>query len=241
MSKKQPPRVMLNFEPDYEPPQKPDMDFNIMDLDVQEELIDDDDMMPKIQEKEKINVKDIFDNINEEALRDEETGEVNPNFIYSEKSKAKPKVISEKKPRKPMSEEHKQKLALAREKAMEVRKANAIEKKKMKELENEEKELLKKQKVKKFQKLKESVEKSDEEEIKPTTKIINNHPSITKKDLEEAQFEAIMRYETLRKQRKAEKKEKEMIESQKKELLRKLTPQTSYKYRDGSNPWDMCY
>jgi hypothetical protein len=140
-----------------------------------------------------------------------------------------------------MSEEHKQKLALAREKAMEVRKANAIEKKKMKELENEEKELLKKQKVKKFQKLKESVEKSDEEEIKPTTKIINNHPSITKKDLEEAQFEAIMRYETLRKQRKAEKKEKEMIESQKKELLRKLTPQTSYKYRDGSNPWDMCY
>jgi hypothetical protein len=40
MSKKQPPRVMLNFEPDYEPPQKPDMDFNIMDLDVQEELID---------------------------------------------------------------------------------------------------------------------------------------------------------------------------------------------------------
>jgi hypothetical protein len=261
MSKKQPPRVMLNFEPDYEPPplrqEKPVMDFNIMDLDVQEELIDDDDMMPKVQEKEKINVKDIFDNINEEALRDEETGEVNPNFIYSDKSEisyakphrqdrklAKPKVISEKKPRKPMSEEHKQKLALAREKAMEVRKANAIEKKKMKELENEEKELLKKQKVKKVQKLKESVENSDEEEIKPTQtnrKIINNHPSITKKDLEEAQFDAIMRYETLRKQRKAEKKEKEMIESQKRELLRKLTPQTSYKYRDGSNPWDMCY
>lgn len=252
MSKKQPPRVMLNFEPDYEPPplrqEKPDMDINIMDLDVQEELMEDDDMMPKIQEKEKINVKDIFDNINEEALRDEETGEVNPNFIYSDipkikntKTKAKPKVISEKKPRKPMSEEHKQKLALAREKAMEVRKANAIEKKKMKELENEEKELLKKQKVKKVQKLKESVENSDEEEIKPTTKIINNHPSITKKDLEEAQFDAIMRYETLRKQRKAEKKEKEMIESQKKELLRRLTPQTSYKYRDGSNPWDMCY
>jgi len=246
MSKKQPPRVMLNFEPDYEPPplrqEKPDMDINIMDLDVQEELIEDDDMMPKIQEKEKINVKDIFDNINEESLRDEETGEVNPNFIYSEKPKSKPKVISEKKPRKPMSEEHKQKLALAREKAMEVRKAKAIEKKKMKELENEEKELLKKQKVKKVQKLKEIIENSDEEEIKPTTKIINNQPSITKKDLEEAQFDAIMRYEMLRKQRKAEKKEKEMIESQKRELLRKLTPQQqTYKYRDGSNRWDMCY
>ena len=238
---------MLNFEPDYEPPQKPNMDINFdnikMDLDVQEELIEDDDMMPKIQEKEKINVKDIFDNINEESLRDEETGEVNPNFIYSEKPKSKPKVISEKKPRKPMSDEHKQKLALAREKAMEVRKAKAIEKKKMKDLENEEKELLKKQKVKKVQKLKEIVENSDEEEIKPTTKIINNQPSITKKDLEEAQFDAIMRYEMLRKQRKAEKKEKEMIENQKRELLRKLTPQTTttYKYRDGSNRWDICY
>lgn len=239
---------MLNFEPDYEPPQKPDMDINIMDLDVQEELIEDDDMMPKIQEKEKINVKDIFDNINEEALRDEETGEVNPNFIYSDKPEIKNTKPKEKKPRKAMSEEHKQKLALAREKAMEVRKAKAIERKKMKELENEEKELLKKQKVKKVQKLKESVENSDEEEYatgskKPTSqnKIINNHPSITKKDLEEAQFDAIMRYETLRKQRKAEKKEKEMIESQKNELLRKLTPQTSYKYRDGSNRWDMCY
>ena len=236
---------MLNFEPDYEPPplrqEKPDMDFNIMDLDVQEELIDDDDMMPKIQEKEKINVKDIFDNINEEALRDEETGEVNPNFIYSEKPKAKTKVISEKKPRKPMSEEHKQKLALAREKAMEVRKANAIEKKKMKELENEEKELLKKQKVKKVQKLKESVEKSDEEEIKPTSKIINNHPSITKKDLEEAQFEAISKYENLRKSRKAEKKKQQEIDKQKADLINKLKQPQHYKYRDGSNPWDRFY
>ena len=54
-----------------------------------------------------------------------------------------------KKPRKPMSEEHKQKLGLAREKAMVVRKQKAIENKKMKDLDIEEKELLKKQRVKK--------------------------------------------------------------------------------------------
>jgi hypothetical protein len=61
-----------------------------------------------------------------------------------------------------MSEEHKQKLALAREKAMLVRKQKAIENKKMKDLDIEEKELLKKQRVKKVQKLKEEVEGDDQ-------------------------------------------------------------------------------
>lgn len=255
MSKKQPPRVQLNFEPDYEPEKKPDLDINIKDLDVSEGVDMEDDYIPKVQEKEKIIVKDIFDNINEE--KDEETGEVNPNFIYSDNIAVLPDEVKEtlmeegikpmapkpkqKKARKPMSEEHKKKLALAREKAMAVRKAKAEEKKKMKALENEEKELLKKQKVKKVQKLKESVENEEEEEVVKNTKPDYPTSMITKKDLEDAQYEAIVKYETLRKKRKAEKKEKEMIEKQKKELLSKITPQQSYRYRDGSNRWDMCY
>jgi hypothetical protein len=234
MSKNQPPRVQLNFEPDYEPAVqiKPDIDIDIKDVDVQEEMAD---MMPEIEEKEKINTKDIFDN-----LPDEETGEVNPNFIY-EKPVVKQKV---KKARKPMSEEHKQKLAFAREKAMAVRKAKAEEKKKMKALDNEEKELLKTQKIKKVQKLKKEVEQAEqpdseskvEEVVQKTQKI----SGLTKKDLEDAQFEAIVKYETLRKQRKAVKKEAEMVEQTKKEMMNKLAPQ-QYKYRDGSNRWDMCY
>jgi hypothetical protein len=240
---KQPPRVQLNFEPDYEPPpmqEKPDVDINIKDVDVQEEMAD---IMPEVVEKEKINEKDIFDNIPDEV--NEETGEKNPNFIYEE---PKPKPVKVKKPRKPMSEEHKKKLALAREKAMAVRKAKAEEKKKMKALENEEKELLKTQKIKKVQKLKKEVE---EEEQPKETKQDNRIPAdlinlerlsnaLTKKDLEDAQYEAIVKYETLRKQRKAIKKEEEMKEKQKKELLSQLKPQ-QYKYRDGSNRWDMCY
>ena len=232
MSKKQPPRVQLNFEPDYLPkqPEQPSIDFDIQDLDVQEELDQLD--VPSVVEKEKINERDIFDNIYNEVA-DEETGEVNPNFIY-EKPVVKQKV---KKPRKPMSEEHKQKLALAREKAMAVRKANAEEKKKMKALDNEEKELLKAQKVKKVQKLKKEVEEPIEEVVQKPQQI----SGITKKDLEDAQFDAIVKYETLRKQRKAEKKQAEAIEQSKKELLRKITPQQEYKYRDGSNRWDLCY
>jgi len=231
MSKKQPPRVQLNFEPDYLPekPQQPSIDFDIQDLDVQEELDQLD--VPSVVEKEKINERDIFDNIYNEVA-DEETGEVNPNFIYE-----KPVKQKVKKPRKPMSEEHKQKLALAREKAMAVRKANAEEKKKMKALDNEEKELLKAQKVKKVQKLKKEVEEPIEEVVQKPQQI----SGITKKDLEDAQFDAIVKYETLRKQRKAEKKQAEAIEQSKQELLRKITPQQEYKYRDGSNRWDLCY
>ncbi len=239
MSKKQPPRVQLNFEPDYlpEPSQQPSIDVDIQDLDVQEELDELD--VPSVVEKEKINERDIFDNIPDDSEgRDEETGEVNPNFIYDEKPVVKPKPVKEKKKRKPMSEEHKQKLALAREKAMAVRKAKAEEKKKMKALENEEKELLKAQKVKKVQKLKKEVEEPMEEVHQKPQQI----SGITKKDLEDAQFDAIVKYETLRKQRKAEKKQAEAIEQSKKELLRKITPQQQqYKYRDGSNRWDMCY
>lgn len=255
MSKKQPPRVQLNFEPDYEPEKKPELDINIKDLDISEGVDMEDEYIPKVQGKEKINVNDIFDNINEE--KDEETGELNPNFIYPDNLAVIPDEVKErlrkegitpmvskpkeKKARKPMSEEHKKKLALAREKAMAVRKAKAEEKKKMKDLENEEKELLKKQKVKKVQKLKESVENSDEEEVVKNIKPVYQTSTITKKDLEDAQYEAIVKYETLRKQRKAEKREKQMIENTKKELLNKITPQQSYRYRDGSNRWDMCY
>lgn len=233
MSKKQPPRVQLNFEPDYLPeqPEQPSIDVDIQDLDVHEEL--DELEVPSVVEKEKINERDIFDNI-----PDEETGEANPNFIYEEKKTPKvQKPVKVKKPRKPMSEEHKQKLALAREKAMAVRKAKAEEKKKMKALDNEEKELLKAQKVKKVQKLKKEVEEPMEEVVQKPQQI----SGITKKDLEDAQFEAIMKYETLRKQRKAEKKQAEAVEKSKQEILRKITPQQQYKYRDGSNRWDMCY
>ena len=242
MSKKQPPRVQLNFEPDYEPPpsKQNEIDIDIEDVDVQ-----DIDMMPQVVEREKINETDIFDNM--ELQKSEETGEQNPNFIYEKIVVEKPKAVVEKpvkqkKPRKPMSEEHKAKLALAREKAMIARKAKAEERKKMKALETEEKELLKQQKVKKVEKLKKEVE---EPEPEPEIKQKISTSTITRKDLEDAQFDAIVKYETLRKQRKAEKKEQQMLDQTKKELLNKLQPQQySYGARVNGrlvNKWDSCY
>jgi hypothetical protein len=243
---KQPPRVQLNFEPD-EIPKEVQMQVYDYDEDVIDNLHDDELEMPRVVGKPKVQENDIFDDI-----PDKETGEKNPNFIYNDNPsmngmgedlviEQKPvKKEKVKKPRKPMSEEHKQKLGLAREKAMAVRKANAEEKKKMKALENEEIELLKAQKVKKVQKLKKEVEEYAEATEEEVIQKPQQTTGFTKKDLEDAQLDAIMKYETLRKKRKAEKRRQEQLEADKQNIIKQIQPQ-GYKYRDGSNKWDMCY
>ena len=140
-----------------------------------------------------------------------------------------------RKPRPPMTEAHKEKLKAARVKAMAVRKAKAQEKKDAKSLEKEEKELLKKQKVKRVKQLKEEVE-----EDVPSKQPIQEQ-MFSKKDLEEAQLNAIMNYEKIRKSRKEQKridqeknKEQEAIRNQ---IRRAVAPaQPEY-----VNPFANCY
>ena len=257
MSKKQPPRVQLNFEPDYEPPPQDDrmtdIDIDIKDVDATEETID---MMPKVEEKEQINEKDIFDNmpdnlavlpdkVREELEIDKMESQIQYQALCPETPRPKKQTINRvnKKPRKPMTEAHKAKLAEARKKALEVRRAKAQEKKQAKEIEQETKRLKQKQKLKEFEQLKQEVEKPVVAVREPEPQ--KQSPQVgltmfTKKDLEDAQFEAIVKYDALRKKQKAEKKQAEMVERQKKELLNKIAPQ-QYRYRDGSNPWDRCY
>ena len=191
----------------------------------------------KFEEKEKIVHDDIFDSVKkkkEDILPKEEP--------IVEKEHPKKKL-------KPLSEEHKAKLAVSRAKALEVRRAKAIERKKMKELELEEKELLKQQKVKKFQKLKEEVTgeaplaPKEEKRVGPLAQPPDNG-FITKKDLEQAQLDAIMKYEAIRKVRKEEKKKTALVEAEKQKMLNTINRAVGgqyYKYRDGSNIWDRCY
>ena len=227
MSKKPPSLVQFNFSEDI--PTNPQIkevintvtgeeNPNFIYEEQEEDLIEDEPI--KFEEKEEINAKELFDDYNPPAKSCKKT--------------------CEKKPRKPMSAEHKAKLAVAREKAMESRKSKAIERKKMKELENEEKELLKTQKVKRVQKLKEEV--NDEKPVETTTP--TKTTGLSKKDLEDAQLEAIMKYEAIRKQRKEEKKQAKIIEEGKQKMLNQINRATggvSYRYRDGSNRFDNCY
>ena len=213
--------VEFNFSEDKVEEAQPELKLELNE-DSEEEIIIEDEEPIKIQEKEKPNENDIFED------------------IMPKQEKVVEKPVKVKKPRKPMSEEHKKKLALAREKAMAVRKAKAEEKKKMKALDNEEKELLKKQKFKKVKKLKEEVESDS---VPQESKTSYPTSTITKKDLEEAQLDAIMKYEAIRKERKAKKKEEAMIEAGKMKMLNQINRATgnTYRYRDGSNKFDNCY
>ena len=105
------------------------------------------------------------------------------------------KVKSDKR-RKPMSEEHKQKLFFARQKAVESRRAKAAEKKKIKELESIADV---KQKQKKLKELEDIV--NDVPEPKPKADI---DPSIIEKAIEDA----LTKQEMIRQKRKAAKKAK---------------------------------
>lgn len=218
------PEVKMDFIPsDNESDNDDNVNEDIQDFDDEKDINVEEDKVAKVvpkakSKREDMNVNDIF-NMDGVIIND-------PNVKLTKKGKPR-------KPRPPMSEEHKEKLKLAREKAMASRKAKAQERKENKQLEKEEKELLKKQKVKRVQKLKEEVE-----EDVPST-ITKKEPSFTKKDLEEAQLQAIMNYEKIRKSRKEEKKERMKKEAEeealKNQIRRAVAPPKEY------NPFNGCY
>lgn len=247
MSKNQPPRVQFDFEPDLSDFEEQHEDVSIDHTpSITTEIHDDDSesvMLPEVIE-EPIVEKEIFDmaeNIREEVPV--ETLRAEPQLL-----KKPAKINKNGKPRKPMSEAHKAKLASSREKALQARKLKAEERKKAKELEKEERELLKAQKVKRVQKLREEV--NDEEAPTapqpsvPAPQAQQSTQSFSREDLERAQLDAIIKYEALRKNRKEEKKKKEMLEKQQQDMRNKIkraTEPQQYKYGDGSNRWDNCY
>ena len=185
---------------------------------------------------------DIEDNIKDvlaEVTHEKDEIDLDEVFVKEEVPKPKEKLTKKGVPRKkrpPMSDAHKEKLKFAREKAMVSRKNNAKARAEAKSLDKEEKELLTKQKVKRVKKLKEEVEETDEPKILP---IKEPSLSFTKKDLEEAQLEAIMKYESLRKERKKVKQAKlaeDKVEQDFRDQLRRaVTPQKAY------NPYSGCY
>ncbi len=216
-------------------------------IDLEEDIVDaEEDILEKnepelikFEEKAAIVHDEIFDVKKEkkqEILPTEEP--IIENIIEAEP----PKPV--KKKRKPLSEAHKAKLAVSRAKALEVRRAKAAERKKMKELEKEEKELLKTQKIKKVQKLKEEVTGEAPKEEKRVGTVVPDNGFITKKDLEQAQLDTLMKYEAMRKARKEEKKKAALVEAERNKMLNTINRAVGgqqYKYRDGSNRWDRCY
>ena len=116
------------------------------------------------------------------------------------------KKVNEPKKKRVLSEEHKQKLALAREKALETRRANAAIKKETKDLE-------KKVKTNKLNKLREEADEPIKSEPVPVPEVVQKPvgKNISQADLEAVALNAIVGHERIRKARKQKKKEAEEI------------------------------
>jgi len=236
MSKKVAPRVQLNFAPEEEEIIEDEPPCDLQDLPRD---------MPEVIEHEEIVENDIFDlkmkeQLQEPVIVDEPLPVEEP--TPRPKPQAKPQAKQSKKTKtgRKLSDEHRAKLALAREKALATRRKNAEEKKKMKQIEKQTKELKKRKAQKDLEQLEDEV--INDKPVKSTTTTSYPTSMITRKDLEEAQLDAIMKYEAIRKARKEEKKKTQMIEQQKKDLQKKIQ---GYGARDNTgrllNKWDRCY
>tara|TARA_R110000824_G_scaffold387325_1_gene582567 strand:+ start:906 stop:1508 length:603 start_codon:yes stop_codon:yes gene_type:complete len=178
------------------------------------------------------NMNDFVDEIlDEEPMEevpessDDEVLDIQPKeIIPTETIFNKPKVHpvkKEKKPRKPMTEDHKEKLKIARVKALETRRKNA--------------ELRKQGQMKKPSEIKEDKIKEQKELERPIiNKTINNTTNITKDDIEEITSKAIQNYDIQRKERKAKKKEDNALAIEQQKVHQIINNATGYKYgQDG--------
>ena len=209
------------------------MDF-IPDEEVDSETHEENPNMVYDEEEDKEKVELIIEEV--KSNKDD----IDPEEIFAFEKKEEPvqqtpRLTKKGKPfkkRPPMSEAHKEKLKAAREKAMLVRKTKAQERKQDKELDRKQKDL---QRLKK----KKEVEKLEEDVIgtKPPPKTPHNSPP--QKSMDDAIMEGIMKYETIRKQRKKVKqealKEKQEEDKVKQTLRQAINPPKPH------NPFSGCY
>jgi len=233
MSNKVAPRVQLNFAPEdiIEENSQPscDLDSPVMPIDI-----------PEVIERDEIVENDIF-LLEQKKINEEQTKELIISEVSESESPPTPlpqKKQTKNKTKRKLSEDHKAKLALAREKALITRRKNAEEKKRMKQIEKQTKELKKKKAQKDLEQLEDEV--IHDKPVKSTP--VSHGQTFTKEDLENASLEAIMKYETIRKARKEEKKKQQMIDQQKKDLQKKIQ---GYGAKDVNgkliNRWNACY
>lgn len=198
----------------------------------------------------------------------EEVVELKPDLINEEQEKNEPQedkedifVDENNKPKKlkkkrVLSEEHKEKLALARVKALETRRAKSKDKKELKDLESrkiqkdieDKKRKLKEElgetpKIVKFniEDLEEPIEEKNKILIDEIPKSIDNKKTfnITDEDIKKLQMDAIINYDTLRKNRKVEKNKIKIIEKEKEIIHKKLERAMNSNYNSGY--FDNCF
>ncbi len=242
----QPPRVQFNFEPD-EPIEDSEVvvDDNFSDND--EQSMEEDILPDRVQkpvEREKP-TDDIFEDIPSQIISD----------LESKINKAKPtkKTQKPKDPNKPKRKADPEHMRKMREKAAETRARKKREKEEKLKLETEEKQLMNAKKKMELEKMKKELsgESEPKPQPKPEPKTPPNTPAtnqksftdryFTQEDLARAQFEAITKYEALRKDRKAKKRAAQKEEQDKKDLMNKLMNNGTSQPARIRNIYEGCY
>ena len=193
-------------------------------------------------------VKDIAKQPDKEEIKEEEIKEEEAEPPVSLHGIPTIKLTKKGRPRKPMTEEHKAKLAIAREKAMAKKKYLANERKiaKMKEQkDNQSKKdedfsvLQAKQKIE-MEKL-EKIERDKEEAAKAkAAKEAKKDQAITRADLEEMSMKTLIAMETMRKKRKAEKKKAQQEKQYQQEVMDTIKKAQPSWIVEGS-PFNNCF
>ncbi len=199
----------------------PNVIMNVEEPEINEEITEE-----IITREPMLNEEDIFIDDRREKEKVRDTPEKKEEIEEIEEIEPEPeKPVKTKKKRKPMSEEHKEKLKLAREKALETRRRNAKEKREIKELNKRKKEM-------ELEKLRNEVHGVKVKEVKTVVEqpkpVIIKEQSFTKKDIEEAQYTAIANYEKMRKAEKQKKKELERAQREAEEVKKKLNKAVNF-------------
>jgi len=176
--------------------------------------------LPNIPQFSHVEIEEdtIFDKPKKEVVKEvvDDMEQKEPDMEQKKPVQKKKKDMEQtkpKKPRKPMTEEHKAKLALAREKALVAKRKNKLERESMKQKATKKKELLKKKEDLELEELEEEVNTKKEKKtktIKESEPVVNKN-YITREDLAKAQFATLHAYENMRKERKKKKKEEKAI------------------------------
>ena len=195
-----PPEPVLELEDDF----------------VEDELDEDEPIVPEITTREKIKQDDIF----VKPIKNVKVKIEDKPIVVEDTPMETPKVKAVKKKRV-MSEEQKQKLAEARKKALQVRKAKAEQRKKDKDLIQQEQELTKKVRAKKVEKMRDEIANGVVDNVE--TKPVNTAPMFTKEDLDRAVLNGIAGYDKIRKAQKKEKKEAIAEEERKKKIFNTIS------------------
>ena len=217
-------------------------------------------------EKEDIDINSIFDKamndvggldtieteINEDApeisqvISPKKTPETAGSFaeISQVKSNVKPvKLNKNGQPRKKRVYTDAQREAMRErmKKAREQSGKNKVKKQEEKAQEKKYKELMKQKKLLEMDEIEEKIKKKKEpkKEPAPEPAPIPTPKGLSRDELKQAQFDAILQYETLRKQRKAKKKQEQQIQQYKKDVENSLKKELGW--RDIAGEYADCF